>query len=574
MKSFRATPIHPQVFLILFIALFQCSALLAGHAGKESTREMDELFRDGFIPRIRIQIPPEGVAELRKYNWRRDGSSDDKVGVQGTVSEGGKTFSNVFIRVKGSAGSFRSIDQNPGLTLNFDKLADGQRFHGLQKLSLNNSIQDASLCSDQFSRELYRKVGVPVPRAGHARVFLNNRDLGLYVLTEGWNKQFLNQFFHKPDGNLYDCTFAKEVGPMMHVNCGVDPFDQSDLDELLAAAELASRKKSLRPLECLDVDRFLRLLVLDGLLWNWDGYAIGHNNYRVFHDFDSQKLIFMPHGMDQMFWRPDAPIMPGGKAVIGKAVLASREGRDRYMALAREYLDSWFNSDDLIERLEQISESLQPELRQIGPAAQARQQRGLGILRTLIRLRLSSLRQQLAGTARLVRLETGESLTITNWPQTSQNNASIRLRSNGDHSTADTLVWLEVGYYRIEGRVRTTGVKSSSNDGEPGGAGFRATSDRKPSVGPTWDWFPFRESPDREKRAELTTPNGRDERAVGDSAWRTLAYDFELHQPIADIKVSCDLRAEKGEAWFDPGSIKITRLPAPKKPPVASRASR
>jgi len=37
------------------------------------------------------------------------------------------------------------------------------------------------------------------------------------------------------------------------------------------------------------------------MLAHWDGYAQNRNNYRVFHDFDSGRLVFLPHGLDQMF---------------------------------------------------------------------------------------------------------------------------------------------------------------------------------------------------------------------------------------------------------------------------------
>jgi hypothetical protein len=562
-----------HVFGLLGCLLFAAridGADAAGPKGKAS----DELFRDGFIPKIRIQIPPEGMAKLRKYEWKWGGNDDQRVAVPGTVIEGGRTYTNVSIRLKGAAGSFRPVDQNPGLTLNFDKWADGQRFHGLQKLSLNNSIQDASLCSDKFTRELYRKVGVPVPRAGHARVFLNDRDLGLYVLTEGWNKQFLHQSFKNAEGNLYDCGFAKEINPNMQVNSGADPTDHSDITALIAAANEATRKKSLEPLNSvLDVDRFLRLLVLDGLLWNWDGYSIGHNNYRVFYDRESGKMIFMPHGLDQMFWRPNGPIMPGGKGLVAKAVLASPEGRDRYLALTREFMNSWFNSDDLVDRVVAISESLEPVLREIGPAAQTRQRRGLTMLCTLMRQRIGSLRLQLAGSSRLLRLDSAQSVVVTNWNGTPDANGSLHLKANDKLTTVDSTLWLEAGYYRVEGRVKTTGVKGSSNEG-PAGAGFRATSDRKPSMGTSWDWFPFRESNDP-RRAELTTPKGHDERIPGDSDWRRISYDFELHQPMADLKLACELRADKGEAWFDLGSLKLTRLSGPpKKAPARAEASR
>ena len=97
------------------------------------------------------------------------------------------------------------------MTLNFDKNAKGQRFHGLSKLSLNNSVQDPTLISEQFSREMFLKAGIATPRASHAVVELNGRDLGVYVLVEGFNKQFLRRHFKNAEGHLYDGGFLKDV---------------------------------------------------------------------------------------------------------------------------------------------------------------------------------------------------------------------------------------------------------------------------------------------------------------------------------------------------------------------------
>ena len=97
----------------------------------------------------------------------------------------------------------------------------------------------------------------------------------------------------------------------------------------MAACREALKKKRIEPLvPVLDIDRFISMIVLDSLLWNWDGYSINHNNYRVFSDLDSGKMVFMPHGLDQMFWRPEGPIMPGGGGLVAQAVLGSREGAD------------------------------------------------------------------------------------------------------------------------------------------------------------------------------------------------------------------------------------------------------
>src|SRR5205814_3773259 len=137
-------------------ALLVCvaSACIGAAAKPDKKSAGDDLFRDGAVERLRIEISPEGMATLRKYQWKWGGANnDDRVAVEATVKEGATVYTNVAVRLKGAAGSFRSVDQNPGLTLNFNKWAKGQHFHGLEKLSLNNSIQDPSLISDKFSRE-------------------------------------------------------------------------------------------------------------------------------------------------------------------------------------------------------------------------------------------------------------------------------------------------------------------------------------------------------------------------------------------------------------------------------------
>src|SRR5262249_35289285 len=152
----------------------------------------------------------------------------------------------------------------PAFTLNFDKFAGGQRFHGLQKLSLNNSVQDPGYVNEQLSRGIFLKAGVPVPRATHARVGLNGRDLCLYVLTEGWDKEFLKRHFKNPNGNLYDGGFVADIDKELTTNVGDNRKDQSDRKALLEAANESNLTNRLARLEkVLDVDRFLTFVAVD-----------------------------------------------------------------------------------------------------------------------------------------------------------------------------------------------------------------------------------------------------------------------------------------------------------------------
>jgi hypothetical protein len=46
---------------------------------------------------------------------------------------------------------------------------------------------------------------------------------------------------------------------------------------------------------------------------------------------------------------------------------------------------------------------------------------------------------------------------------------------------------------------------------------------------------------------------------VGDNDWQAVEYDFEVTEDSGDVTLLCELRAEKGEAWFDLASLKLRR---------------
>ena len=57
----------------------------------------------------------------------------------------------------------------------------GRTFHGLRKFHLNNAVQDGSFLHELISGEIFRAGVVAATRVAHARVWLNDRELGLYV---------------------------------------------------------------------------------------------------------------------------------------------------------------------------------------------------------------------------------------------------------------------------------------------------------------------------------------------------------------------------------------------------------
>lgn len=538
MKSPRIHLTAAASITLVFASVLSISTIAAEakQPGKKAG-EADKFFASSDIPKLQIEISPEDIKKLRKQQWQF-GAQNDREQVKVTVREGGQTYTNVALQLKGAAGSFRPIDDNPALTLNFDKFVDNQTFHGLDKLSLNNSVQDQTYLSEQFARELFLKAGVPTPRATHATVQLNGRDLGLYVLVEGWNRRFLKKHFADPSGNLYDGGFLKDVDSKLDTNSGEKPEDQADREALAAAArekDLVVRRERLE--KVLDMDRFLTFVALDAMLWNWDGYAQNRNNYRLFNDRTTGKMVFMPHGLDQLFWKPDGPILPNVQGLVAKAVLEVPDLREKYFARVQNLRSTVFNPQEITNRVYQIAAKVQPALKEKDPSSASQHEYSVATFAHAIVRRAKSIDEQLATPIVPVKFDEVGKAILTSWTaktnfgkaELTKDGAVLQARTTQGSSigTWGSSVWLERGKYRVEASVKTRGIVADPGDSRPG-AGLRVARARS------------------EKQLTATTD------------WTPITHEFTVDEPLTQIQLLCEFRGAEGEASFR--SIQLTKI--------------
>jgi hypothetical protein len=147
--------------------------------------------------------------------------------------------------LKGGSGSFRKVDDRPGFTLDFNRNDPEGRFHGLKKMHLNNGAQDPARLGEFLGGQFFRDAGVPAARAAHALVELNGRRLGLYVIMESMDKDFLGRNFTNKLGNLYGQTRSGDVTNELELMEGPEPGTRQDL-KMLAAAFGADGEDSRR----------------------------------------------------------------------------------------------------------------------------------------------------------------------------------------------------------------------------------------------------------------------------------------------------------------------------------------
>ncbi len=359
----------------------------AAHAQKPNAAST-AFFKSDKVLDLVIDLGPKDLDALRR---------NPRVYAKATLKDGDAIYKDIGIHIKGAAGSYRGIDDKPGLTLNMNKFDQPKLFHGMDKWHLANSVQDPSYLSELICGELFRAAGVPASRVAHAVLTINGRKRGLYYVKEGYDKHFLRQNFGNDHGNFYDGGFLREIDQPLQLLMGRDDVkDRADLKALTEASREPDIKKRYARLEkVLDMDRFVTYLVLQTITWDWDGYPMNRNNYRLYHDPKHGKMVFIPSGMDQMFSNPGGPILPNFQGMVANAVVSTPEGRKQYFARMAEVHRDVFRPEVLLKRLDELQARVQPVLRSIDKGAGNDFPNQVNRLRDGIRQRHKSIEQQL-----------------------------------------------------------------------------------------------------------------------------------------------------------------------------------
>lgn len=497
----------------------------------------EAFFVPGRVVELTLEVAPAEVEKLR---------AEPRKYVGCVLREGRQqVHERVSVKLKGAAGSFRELDDKPAFTLRMDREDPSQRFHGLAKLHLNNSVQDESYLCEALCAEILARAGVPAPRVAHARVRWNERDLGLYVLKEGFDPLFLARHFADARGNLYDGGFCTDVDGELEKDVGAGVDDRSDLRALVEACrEEDPQLRWQRLAQHLDLERFLRFVALELCLGHWDGYALTANNYRLYFDPESGKASFLPHGMDQVFHDPEAPVLDPLNAIVAQAVMRNAAWRKRYRAILAAVVRELRLSETSIPLAKKLASRLQPVLRSIDPEFAAAHAERVRELIERLELREKSLQEQVQrpepkvqsfdsqGRATIqgfeARIEEGD-------PALEQDSVRAkrvyRIACGSEPCSASwrKRVLLPRGRYRFEARVRLEQVRAREQDPQSGAA-LRISGGE----------------------AQL--------RALGNADAKLLQYEFAVEEEQLLVELVAELRAHGGRALFDAASLRLRRL--------------
>ena len=193
--------------LVLVITLLFMNGEKLGIQAVSAMQYEEGLFDDSRVHTVNIEMD----------NWDAFlESCENEEYEQCSVTIDGETYRNVGIRAKGntSLSSVKTYGNNRySFKIEFDRYDNGESYYGLDKICLNNIIQDNTFMKDYLVYKMMRDFGAVSPLCSFVYITVNGEDWGLYLAVEGVEESFLERNYGNDYGELYkpdSMSFDKE----------------------------------------------------------------------------------------------------------------------------------------------------------------------------------------------------------------------------------------------------------------------------------------------------------------------------------------------------------------------------
>ena len=382
---------------------------------EEMKLKADDLFRINQLIEIDVKMLPADWEKLRKESDRNNGSMSRIFGggasigkrfnlYKADISVDGNKIKSVGIRTKGFIGSLNP--ERPSLKIKFNEYVDQSPVQGLDRLTLNNNVQDVSLASQFLTYKLFNKAGIPAPRVSHCKVTVNGEYLGVYSHVESVRSPFIKKHFQRNSGELYEGTIS-DFYPIAVQNIEAkNSYTEKNRTQALKLAEILETKEGFDLNEAkkyINLKQFVRFWAMESLLGFWDGYTNNQNNYYAYSNPNDQKRFhFIPWGADGAFTKGRGPFGKFGgdenhpNSVYSQSMLANRlfqsdEVKALYKTTMVDILKNVWDENEIIADIKRIQAFTMDHLH----SRQNRLDEGAGKLITFVENRRSDIEPEL-----------------------------------------------------------------------------------------------------------------------------------------------------------------------------------
>jgi hypothetical protein len=264
-------------------------------------------------------------------------------------------------------------------TRNFEKLGynikikKGELFERKQ-LRLRSEAVDPSFLREKLAYDICNLVELPSLSSNFAKVFLNNKFMGLFAMRDAFKAHWVEYYFgEKSTKHLYTCD--RNYGSNKFFNCVNDNDEITDDTEFKKFQNRLEKAKTREELEkFFDVETFMRWQALKYLMGSWDHTTNDHNQcLYMFHDTSSGNDMWIPllYDFDSEFgaYMDSNPRRTFNREIYDSnnplfKILNLKDDNKELMGYVEEYMRKAFNPKKLIPRIDELKKFLDPYVKE------------------------------------------------------------------------------------------------------------------------------------------------------------------------------------------------------------------
>ena len=362
----------------------------------------------------------------------------------------GEKVKNVAIRTKGTTSLTMVSSMNSerfSFKIEFDHYVKNKTYYGLDKLCLNNTIQDTTYMKDYLCYHMMNEMGIAAPLTSFVSVTVNGEPFGLYVAVEGVEEAFIERNYGEISGRLYKPETMQEGNRGAVMGSGQDSgaslryvgdnldnyqtiwdgaiFDVSEKDQKRLVESLKNLDAGEDLDEAVDIDSVLRYFVVHNFTVNFDSYAGSmQHNYYLYEENGKLSMIPWDYNLafgtfaggmgtrtgiggrgsgatDMVNFPIDTPVSGTTleeRPMLGK-LLEVPEYLDLYHDLFDKFIAEYFESGEFEEDFDRVVALISDYVKNDPTAFYSFEefQKGIATLKEFCLLRAESIRGQLDG---------------------------------------------------------------------------------------------------------------------------------------------------------------------------------
>jgi spore coat protein H len=382
MKPNRTFPLLPALVALLLLH----SMAMDVNGKKPPVKDFGKaFFEKDSIHSIKINFTSCNYWDSLVLYKKKQDSLEIPLYMQASVSIDGKVLYACGVRFKGESSYQFYPGKKKPFRIKFDRYVKGQDFSGLKELNLNNNFKDPTMVREKVYLDLMKKHGLPAPRATYAKVYLNDKYLGLYLVTENIDDVFLETRFNDSKGNLFQ---GEPLANLAYLGNDQKKYfqryilrnnrtrnDWSDLvrfirtinDTTLSEAAFVQRLESV-----MDLDKCLKAWAINNVIGNIDAYNMFYpHNYFIYHDSLANRwhwisldgnyafaawnpVLNFPQLTRMSVLKPDSVPYTGPRPLLDRTIVKNRYIRERYLEMVDNLLLNDLQQDKINSKVDSL----------------------------------------------------------------------------------------------------------------------------------------------------------------------------------------------------------------------------